>query len=96
MKQEAKVHKVIVCDKCKQHLWEFKILSYSEGKTFDDAKVGSTQWKSVNPLVKTSKPGKSWDCPICHRPFIHHEAKTGRKQMFMYDVNTKRTAREWI
>ena len=90
------ISKTILCEKCKSPLWTFKILSYFEGKTHADAVVGATEWKSANPLVLTDNPGKDVNCPICKRPFMQTQPRTGRLQILMVDETSKRASREWL
>lgn len=91
---QPKIERIIVCDKCDNHLWKFKILSYFTGKTYLDAKVGSTQWESANPQVITREP-EDWNCPICKREFVFTH-KSGKKQMKQVDPDKGTWSREWI
>lgn len=96
MNQKPIVHRIIACEKCKASLWEFKVLSHIEGDTPDKAVVGSTEWKSANPLVSTREPGNTIECPICERPFMKVDTKNKRQQMLFINPETLKLEREWL
>lgn len=82
--KQKPISKVIVCMACKSPLWKLTILTYFKAtKSGEQPIVGSTQWESMNAKVTTREP-KSWDCPVCTRPFVGIKVDDkGKERRFM-------------